>query len=937
MKIKNQYCCVLRRIHPKQSFRVIFLLLAYTTISCFIHNASSQTPSGGIRLVGPALTPVGQEFDVSARLTNTQDVNWYDIDIRYPEAVDFVKVSGADGNPKPTDHTELFQSGLKSKHFTHGLTDDNTYSAGLIFTVTFVAEESGNHEFEVVGALFQGGGNSGFANVNPRNISVNVKEVGGSIAFHRPSATTRTNVPSSVEIRLVNRKGLHHYSITIDPSENLGSLSVAYASDDTDPVLINNHTAGAPITIRATLTDGGTDGLYAQDSAVAALMFTPTAAGEATLEITEAKLYISDTDTIGVGATLPSTNPLTFEMTEAPPTITTPITGTGPKVVFTLFEPGIKRGPFDIDIGFASENLIRSQINADAGTGIQRGVIGLEPTDIIVGGDAGAFLTSKLWGSVGDNGAIARITPTRTGTVEIRVPAGAVTEFGTGLPNVESEIFIVNVVLSNPPWNVNKDGNVDQTDVDLVEAAIGQRLVDISAGNGQYKSGIENERTDVNGDMYVTQADVQMVKDNLDDNGVQGNSERSTEKERGFQPRSVATPPPDASVWMPDENLRKYVRRQLNITDDKDLTQARMTEPTSLAFRSEEITDITGLEYATNLTALVFRKTQISDLEPLKRLTSLRSLKLVDNDISNVTPLGNLTNLTFLNISGNNVSDITALGNLTKLTDLWATDNNISVISALAGLTKLRKLRLRDNSILDTSPIYRLTQGVLRSVDISVSEYPPWDVNEDGSVDATDSALVTAALGQSGNAIVNARTDVNGDETVDNADLTLVTGNLDANGGAPSTAILSRLLDRETLESLDREALEGYLNTLRAESDGSLKYRRAIDLLESLLVAIRPRETLLLANYPNPFNPETWMPYHLANASDVQITIYDVHGQVIRRLDLGHQTAGHYTIQSRAAYWDGTNDFGERVASGIYFYQLQANDVSALRKMVILK
>ena len=83
--------------------------------------------------------------------------------------------------------------------------------------------------------------------------------------------------------------------------------------------------------------------------------------------------------------------------------------------------------------------------------------------------------------------------------------------------------------------------------------------------------------------------------------------------------------------------------------------------------------------------------------------------------------------------------------------------------------------------------------------------------------------------------------------------------------------------------------LEGYLNALRAESDGSLKYLQAIALLESILAAMRPDHTQLLVNYPNPFNPETWIPYQLANASDVQIIIYDPRGAVIRRLDLGHQ------------------------------------------------
>ena len=89
-----------------------------------------------------------------------------------------------------------------------------------------------------------------------------------------------------------------------------------------------------------------------------------------------------------------------------------------------------------------------------------------------------------------------------------------------------------------------------------------------------------------------------------------------------------------------------------------------------------------------------------------------------------------------------------------------------------------------------------------------------------------------------------------------------------------------------------------------------------------LFAALTPKETVLLPNYPNPFNPETWIPYQLANGMNVQISIYDISGELVRQLDLGHQRAGHYTERSRAAYWDGRNGGGERVASGVYFYHL---------------
>ena len=98
-----------------------------------------------------------------------------------------------------------------------------------------------------------------------------------------------------------------------------------------------------------------------------------------------------------------------------------------------------------------------------------------------------------------------------------------------------------------------------------------------------------------------------------------------------------------------------------------------------------------------------------------------------------------------------------------------------------------------------------------------------------------------------------------------------------------------------------------------------------------------PAETELLRNYPNPFNPETWIPYRLAEDASVTLTIYDRNGQVVRTIDVGHQIAAVYENRSKAIYWDGRNRVGEQVASGIYFYHLRADDYLKLRKMVIIK
>ena len=98
-----------------------------------------------------------------------------------------------------------------------------------------------------------------------------------------------------------------------------------------------------------------------------------------------------------------------------------------------------------------------------------------------------------------------------------------------------------------------------------------------------------------------------------------------------------------------------------------------------------------------------------------------------------------------------------------------------------------------------------------------------------------------------------------------------------------------------------------------------------------------PDATALLPNYPNPFNPETWIPYHLATDASVVLSIYDTRGVTVRTLTLGHQPAGIYESRTRAAYWDGRNKNGEPVSSGVYFYTLTAGEFTATRKLLIVK
>ena len=131
--------------------------------------------------------------------------------------------------------------------------------------------------------------------------------------------------------------------------------------------------------------------------------------------------------------------------------------------------------------------------------------------------------------------------------------------------------------------------------------------------------------------------------------------------------------------------------------------------------------------------------------------------------------------------------------------------------------------------------------------------------------------------------------------------------------------------------------VEGWIAQAHFANLTDPKSRRGIRFLHHLLAMFTPKETALLPNYPNPFNPETWIPYQLAAPAEVTLEIHAVDGSAVRSLELGHQPAGIYQGKRRAAYWDGRNAQGERVASGIYFYTLSAGDFSATRKMLIRK
>ena len=209
-----------------------------------------------------------------------------------------------------------------------------------------------------------------------------------------------------------------------------------------------------------------------------------------------------------------------------------------------------------------------------------------------------------------------------------------------------------------------------------------------------------------------------------------------------------------------------------------------------------------------------------------------------------------------------------------------------------------------------------------------------YDLNGDGVVNILDLVLVGQNFGQA-----HPQADVNDDGVVNIFDLITVAQQL---GGSPAPLAPGGFALKTM--GVDHTTIQRWIDMAHAADDGSLVFRQGIANLNELRAALQeisvsstPRRTALLANYPNPFNPETWIPYHLAHAAEVRLTIYDPQGVIVRQFDLGYQQAGYYTARTSAAYWDGRNDSGESVASGIYFYQLQADHFYAMRKMVILK
>ena len=397
----------------------------------------------------------------------------------------------------------------------------------------------------------------------------------------------------------------------------------------------------------------------------------------------------------------------------------------------------------------------------------------------------------------------------------------------------------------------------------------------------------------------------------------------------------------DSVVAMPDATLAAAVRKALNLGPNAAITQQAMKRLTTLSVGGGPIKNLTGLEHATQLRYLHLRYHQIQDIYPLEGLTQLTDLHIDHNPITDLKPLASLKQLKSLGVSVNKIGtlrkhvDLTQLvrldvegskkpiaglnlvGNLKQLKRLSISRAKVKNISFLKGLTQLENLTLWNNQISNLAPLAKLTKLTTLSLSSNrISDVAPLTkltklttlfLDNNRISDVTPLAKLTklTTLSLRNNRI---------------SDVTPL---------AKLTKLEGLFLKRNPIQ--DASPLRSLTKLKRVDIEipgraGAAPARTAV-----------PDQTLLLANYPNPFNPETWIPYQLAIPADVQITIYDARGVLIRRMELGHQAAGTYTSRSRAAYWDGRNNQGERIASGIYFYQFRAGNVSSSRKMLILK
>ena len=551
---------------------------------------------------------------------------------------------------------------------------------------------------------------------------------------------------------------------------------------------------------------------------------------------------------------------------------------------------------------------------------------------------------------------------------ELYLFISTVVDSSSGCPSYESnEDGSIDSIDLRDYLDVNGDGSIDEDDVALVEAAL-----------GQFGDGIVNSRTDINCDNTVDNDDLALV-DDTESPTFRISAPRDTQS-GAFDIRIISSEPvfdfDGTDISLVDSTaMATATMKNFSYGDhDSTVTYSFTITPTTSGDLVISIPAGAAKDALDNQNTASAKHTVTVDMGiPSVSITSTRVEPSVFKIIITFSEAVSGFEQADLSVSGGAGASIKAwetTDNTTFTATITATTNGSVYFYVPAGVAtdadgKSNTASNRYSILIDLDPptvevsvptdaqsgvfdvtitfsekVYNFEQADVSLADgTAAATITDWTIKYPHSAAYRTTYEATITPTTSGTVVITIPADVatdwlgNGNTASASHSITV---SLPGSRRAPAS-LSGIVLDPTVLKTLDPEVLEAHLDILRAGNDGSLKYLQAIALLESVLAEMRPEKTVLLANYPNPFNPETWIPYHLANDTDVQISIYDINGALVRQLDLGYRQAGYYTNRSRAVYWDGRNEFGEWVATGIYFYQLQADNMSLLRKMVILK
>ncbi len=397
-----------------------------------------------------------------------------------------------------------------------------------------------------------------------------------------------------------------------------------------------------------------------------------------------------------------------------------------------------------------------------------------------------------------------------------------------------------------------------------------------------------------------------------------------------------------------------------------------LTALTYLNISDNPITSLPSdiFENLTALTTLDMSSLEFSSLpsDLFDDLSSLTSLILADNGLSGIPAAASaITTLTSINLSSNPLTlTVGMFDDLTSLTELILSDMGLTSIPSgfFDSLTQLTSVVLSDNPLtslsgtefnvltslenldLDSNQLTAIPDGLfvgltaLKTLRLSNGD-PDTFLRLNPVLEKVVDGKFKAVMKSGASYTMDILVEVTGGATVDrDYTLTIPIGGTESEtlsvvrGNEEHVNAVSAYIEQVIVNPVGHS---GYGHVVNREPIEVLPENVPVPMIAAVSISDKPLETQVLVNYPNPFNPETWIPFQLAKSADVSFIIYNMKGEIVRELTLGHLPTGYYKSRGRAAYWNGRNSIGEKVSAGIYFCRFNAGDFSMTRKMLIVK